>query len=211
MLNTFVHRFVKGGDGADTILLLHGTGGNEDDLLSLGRDLAPEANLLSPRGKVLEQGMPRFFRRIRPGVFDLEDLRVRTGELAQFVRDAAVEYKFDPTRVIAAGYSNGANIAASALYREPGLLAAALLLRPMNPWPGESMPELKGIPVLIAAGRHDAMSSDEDIKGLSTALKKGGAEVSVHWHPGGHELGQDDLTAALSWSKQLAEVHGSRG
>jgi predicted esterase len=205
MIETFAHRFVKGSNGVDTILLLHGTGGNEDDLLSLGRDLAPKANLLSPRGKVLEQGMPRFFRRIRPGVFDLEDLRLRTGELAQFVRDAAAEYRFDPTRVIAVGYSNGANIAASALYREPDLLAGALLLRPMNPWPGEAMPSLNGIPVLIAAGKHDMMSSLEDIEGLSSALKKAGADVSVHWHPGGHELGQDDLTAALNWMSRCGK------
>ena len=202
MLETFVHRYA-GNTGPDTLLLLHGTGGDENDLLTLGSQLAPGANLLSPRGKVLEQGMPRFFRRLRPGVFDLDDLRLRTGELAQFVRDAGGEYQFDPKRVIALGYSNGANIAASLLYREAGLLAGALLLRPMNPWPGQEPPALNGIPVLIAAGRHDNMSSEQDIEGLRGTLTKAGANVSTHWHAGGHELGPDDLAAAGEWMKRL--------
>ncbi len=201
MLETFVHRFVKG-SSPTTLLLLHGTGGDENGLISLGRQLASGANLLSPRGKVLEQGMPRFFRRIRPGVFDLEDLRLRTTELAGFVRSAALEYKFDPARVIAVGYSNGANIAASALYREPNLLSGAILFRPMNPWPGETPPPLNGIPILIAAGRHDTMSSTKDVEDLSASLTRAQAKVSLHWHPGGHELGEDDLSAALTWMKR---------
>ena len=141
---SFIHRFVKG-EGPGTLLLLHGTGGDESDLLAMGRDLAPRAHLLSPRGKVLEQGMPRFFRRLRPGVFDLEDLLVRSVELAGFVRESAVEYGFDAGRVIALGYSNGANIGASLLYKVPGLLAGALLLRPMDPWPGEQAVGLYGV------------------------------------------------------------------
>jgi len=202
MLETFFHRFVKG-TSPKTLLLLHGTGGNENDLISLGHQLAPDANLLSPRGKVLEQGMPRFFRRIRPGVFDLDDLRLRTTELAEFVRTAAVEYKFDPAQVTAVGYSNGANIAASVLYREPNLLSGAILFRPMNPWPGETPPPLSGIPVLIAAGRHDPMSSTKDVEDLSESLTRAKAKVSLHWHPGGHELGDDDLSAALTWMNGL--------
>ena len=195
---SFIHRFVKG-EGPGTLLLLHGTGGDESDLLAMGCDLAPRAHLLSPRGKVLEQGMPRFFRRLRPGVFDLEDLLVRSVELAGFVRESAVEYGFDAGRVIALGYSNGANIAASLLYKVPELLAGALLLRPMDPWPGEQAVGLDDVPVLLAAGRGDPMSSVASVESLDAALSKGGAKVSVHWHAGGHELGPDDLVAAREW------------
>ncbi len=205
MNETFVHRFVKGST-PDTLLLLHGTGDDENGLIELGRQLAPNANLLSPRGKVLENGMPRFFRRLRPGVFDQEDLRFRTKELAAFVRSAAKEHNFDPTRVIAVGYSNGANIAASLLYREPELLAGALLFRPMNPWPGKDAAPRATISVLIAAGKLDTMSSVEDVEGLATSLKKAGAQVEIHWHPGGHELGQDDLSAAEAWTKNVLSL-----
>ena len=202
MLETFVHRFVKG-SSSETLLLLHGTGGDENDLIPFGQQLAPDANLLSPRGKVLEQGLPRFFRRIRPGVFDLEDLRFRTTELAEFVRNAAVEYEFDAANVIAVGYSNGANIAASALYREANFLSGAVLFRPMNPWPGETPVPLNGIPVLIAAGRQDLMSSTKDVEDLSASLTRAQANVSLHWYPGGHELGDEDLSVAVSWMKHL--------
>ena len=165
MIETFVHRFVKGA-GAETLLLLHGTGDDENGLISLGKELAPQANLLSPRGKVLEQGMPRFFKRLRPGVFDLDDLRLRTTELAAFVREAAGKYQFDPARVIAVGYSNGANIAASLLYREPDLLAGAVLFRAMNPWPGQDAPPLAAVPVLIAAGKHDTCRARKTCRGF---------------------------------------------
>lgn len=194
----FVHRFEKG-TSADTLLLLHGTGGDENDLLELGRELAPHANLLSPRGQVLENGMPRFFRRIRPGVFDLEDLKLRTTELAAFIRDAASKYDLNPARVTALGYSNGANISASLLYREPGVLAGAALLRPMNPWPGAAASQLDGVRVLLSAGRYDSMSSAEDVAGLRETLEKAGASVEEHWHPGGHELGNDDFVAVRRW------------
>jgi len=194
----FVHQFVKG-EGPETVLLLHGTGGNETDLLDLGRELAPRAHLLSPRGKVLENGMPRFFRRLRPGVFDLEDLRSRTTELAGFVREAAEQYGFDVGKVTALGYSNGANIAASLLYREPGVLAGAALLRPMNPWPGEAAQGLEGVRVLLAAGRYDTMSNPGDVAGMRAVFESAGAQVEEHWHEGGHELGQGDLVAVRRW------------
>src|SRR4026209_2924110 len=128
----FIHDCVPG-SSSRTLLLLHGTGGNERDLIPLGRELDPNASLLSPRGKILENGMPRFFRRLAEGVFDLEDLKARTHELADFVLAAAREYGFDAGRVFAAGYSNGANIAASSLLLRPGMLAGAVLLRPMVP------------------------------------------------------------------------------
>src|SRR5437588_9417037 len=147
----FIHEFVPG-SSERTLLLLHGTGGNERDLIPLGHELDPGAALLSPRGKVLEHGMPRFFRRLAEGVFDLEDLTRRTHELADFVADAATRYGFDPRNVIAVGFSNGANIAASLLLLRPETLAAAVLFRPMIPLVPETLPDLSRVPVFIAAG-----------------------------------------------------------
>jgi phospholipase/carboxylesterase len=193
-----IHRFRAGSSG-ETLLLLHGTGGNETDLLGLGQELAPNASLLSPRGAVLEQGMPRFFRRIRPGVLDLEDLRVRTNELADFVAAAATEYGFDARRVTALGYSNGANIAASALYLRPEMLQHAVLLRPMQVFPERKASGLSGKSVLLAGGRYDAMSNPADVDALAEALQEGGAQAQVHWSPGGHELHSSDLEAALAF------------
>src|SRR6476469_4903777 len=151
----FVHRFQPGAAETTPLLLLHGTGGNEDDLLSLGEALAPGAPLLSPRGKVLENGMPRFFRRIAEGVFDVVDLRQRARELAEFVSAARKAYDLGETLPIAVGYSNGANIAAALLLLHPKILGGAILLRPMVPLVPESPPDLSGIPVLILAGTHD--------------------------------------------------------
>src|SRR5262249_16993263 len=145
----FVHRFVpapSAGSGT-TLLLLHGTGGNENDLLELGQTLAPNAALLSPRGKVSERGMPRFFRRLAEGVFDIEDLKFRTQALADFVASAASAYGFDPGKVIAVGYSNGANIAVSMLLLRPATLAGAVLFRPMVPFVPAVPPDLSGKPV----------------------------------------------------------------
>src|SRR5438093_4095070 len=128
----FIHQLVPG-NSKRTLLLLHGTGGNERDLIPLGHDLDPNASLLSPRGKVLENGMPRFFRRLAEGVFDLEDLQKRTHELADFVVSAAEHYKIDIKHIVAVGYSNGANIAASILLLRPEVLSAAVLFRAMVP------------------------------------------------------------------------------
>src|ERR671925_274796 len=125
----FAHRFIPGAPDKPVLLLLHGTGGDENDLLPLGEALLPGAARLSPRGKVLENGMPRFFRRLAEGVFDLEDLRLRTEELADLVRDASKAYGFDPSRVVAFGYSNGANVAASLLLQRPETLRGAILAR----------------------------------------------------------------------------------
>src|SRR5205814_4891279 len=137
----FIHEFVPG-SSSRTLLLLHGTGGNERDLIPLGRELDPNAALLSPRGKVLEKGMPRFFRRLAEGVFDLEDLRKRTHELADFVLSAADYYKIDMKRIVAVGYSNGANIAAGNLLLRPEKLSAAILFPAMVPFVPEPQPIL---------------------------------------------------------------------
>ena len=200
----FVHRFDPAKEpGAPTLILLHGTGGDENDLLPLGRMLDERAALLSPRGKVLENGMPRFFRRLSMGVFDEEDLVNRTHELASFVEEAASEYGLDPKRLFAVGFSNGANIAASLLLLHPGLLAGAVLLRAMTPFELETLPDLSGTPVYLAAGRSDQMIPPESTERLAELLRGAGAEVTLDWQPGGHGIGRAEVEAARAW---LAEV-----
>ena len=196
----FVHRFDPTEEpGSPTLLLLHGTGGDENDLLPLGRMLDERAALLSPRGKVLENGMPRFFRRLSMGVFDEEDLVNRTHELASFVEEAASEYGLDPKRLFAVGFSNGANIAASLLLLHPDLLAGALLLRAMTPFELETLPDLSGTPVYLAAGRSDQMIPAESTERLAELLRKAGAEVTLDWQPGGHGIGRAEVEAARDW------------
>jgi predicted esterase len=205
----FIHRFVpapRGVRAAATLLLLHGTGGDETDLLELGRALAPEASLLSPRGKVLERGMPRFFRRLAEGVFDLPDLRARTQELADFVGDAARVYGFDPARVVAVGYSNGANIGASALLLRPEVLAGAVLLHAMAPLVPDQAPDLSGVPVFLSAGRADRMAPGEQSERLATLLRDAGAQVELHWEPGGHAIGAGELRSAQEWLERTGLV-----
>lgn len=188
-----------------TLLLLHGTGGDEHDLLGLGRQVAPSAALLSPRGKVLEGGMPRFFRRLAIGQLDIPDLLVRTDELAAFVTAAAQSYGRDPGKIAALGFSNGANIAVSLLLRHPTLLGAAALLRPMLPYEPEGDLRLPGTDVLIAAGEGDPYSSPEQTRRLAEVLDTAGATVTAHLEPrAGHGLGTGDLRALAQWAAQLA-------
>jgi len=198
----FVHRFTPGSTGA-TILLLHGTGGSEDDLLPLGRALAPGAALLSPRGQVLERGMPRFFRRLAEGVFDEDDLRARAGDLAGFVGGAAGEHGFDPSRVVAAGFSNGANIAAAVLLLHPGVLRGAALFAPMVPLTPDPLPDLDGVAVHLSAGRADPIAPPRDAERLATLLTEASAAVDLRWHGGGHELGLPQVRAAADWMAKL--------
>ena len=201
---SFAHRFVPAEEpDTPTLLLLHGTGGDENDLLPLGRMLDEQAALLSPRGKVLENGMPRFFRRLAMGVFDQEDLVNRTHELAEFVTASASEYGFDLGRVFAVGFSNGANIAASLLLLHPDLLAGAVLLRAMAPFEPEMSPDLSGTPVYLAAGRSDQMVPPESTERLAELLKAAGAEVTLDWQPGGHGIGRTEIEAARSWLKEV--------
>ncbi len=196
----FVHRFVPAEEpGAPTLLLLHGTGGDENDLIPLGRMLDERVALLSPRGKVLENGMPRFFRRLSMGVFDEEDLVNRTHELARFVQRAVSEYDLNPRRLFAVGFSNGANIAASLLLLHPGLLAGAVLLRAMVPFEPEISPDLQGTRVYLAAGRSDQMIPPESTERLAQLLREAGAEVTLDWQPGGHGIGRDEIEAARNW------------
>ncbi|MFB3855226.1 MAG: alpha/beta hydrolase [Vicinamibacterales bacterium] len=209
---SFVHVFEPGqGPDGPTLLLLHGTGGNEHDLLVLGRALGPSAGLLSPRGKVLENGAPRFFRRVAEGVFDLEDLAARTDDLSDFVRAAAHHYGFDPARVVAVGYSNGANIAGSMLFRRPGTLAAAALFRPMVPFEPATAVDLHGVSVFISSGRVDPIVPPQHPERLRHLLSVAGADLTLHWHPGGHELAEEDLAAAREWFVRAAVFRASGG
>jgi predicted esterase/catechol 2,3-dioxygenase-like lactoylglutathione lyase family enzyme len=200
----FIHRYVPPGKdgemaGSTTLLLLHGTGGDEEDLLPLGRTLLPGAGMLSPRGKVLERGAPRFFRRLAEGVFDQEDLARRTGELAEFVIAATETYQLERDGIVAVGFSNGANIATSLLLRRPGLLRGAVLFSPMMPFEPETLPELGGTSVFIGAGRADPLVPMEEVERLAELLQRSGAGVTVHWEPGGHGITRDEVEAARQW------------
>ncbi len=195
----FEHVIEPGAD-ATTLLLLHSTGGDEHQFVGLGRALAPEATLLSPRGKVLENGyIRRFFARRGPMELDIPDLLKRTDELADFVEAAVTAYDLDPARVIALGYSNGANIAISMMLRRPGLLAGAALLRPMLPYEPDAAPALDGTDVLIAAGAHDPYSGGQASDRLAEVLRSGGAEVTLAVQEAGHELIDADLAATARW------------
>jgi phospholipase/carboxylesterase/glyoxalase family protein len=195
----FHYRYEAGAEAARTLLLLHGTGADENDLIPLGRALDPEANRLSPRGKVLENGMPRFFRRIAEGVLDVEDLKARTHELVGFIDATAKEHGFDRSRVAAAGFSNGANIAASTLLLRPDVLRAAILFRPMIPFEPETKPDLQGVRVFIGAGRNDPLVDPEDAERLATILGDAGAEVELAWDTGGHGLQPHEVVTARDW------------
>jgi phospholipase/carboxylesterase len=182
-----------------TLLLLHGTGGDENDLIEIGQMLSSSASLLSPRGKVLENGMPRFFKRLAEGVFDMDDLKLRTKELADFVKDASKEYSFDLNKTIAVGFSNGANIAASLLLSYPEILKGAILFRAMVPFIPNSLPVLSDKKVLLSAGMFDPIVSKNQIEDLLKILQKSGADVTLKWQQSGHNLTQTDILNAKEW------------
>lgn len=200
---SFIHRFQPGSEpGKPPILLLHGTGGNEDDLLPLGGVIAPGSALLSPRGKVLEGGMPRFFRRLSEGVFDEDDVRRRAHELADFVAEAREAY--DLPAPVAFGFSNGANIAAAVLQLRPEALAGAALLRAMTPLRDPPSADLAGKPVLIVSGAMDPIVPADDPNRLAHLLEAAGAIVTHRVLPTGHGLSQTDVALARAWIGQLA-------
>lgn len=190
-------------DNDTTLLLLHGTGGNEHDMLPLAGLIDSEANVLSVRGNVSEHGMPRFFRRIAEGVFDEEDLVNRTHELNDFITTAASENGLDREKIIAVGYSNGANIAASLMYHDKDALHAAVLFHPMVPLRKIELPDLSDKKVFIGAGVNDPISPKEETEELAKALKDAGAEVEIYWHQSGHSLTQDEVQQAAAWYKAL--------
>jgi predicted esterase len=168
-------------------------------MFPLAQQIAPEAAILSPRGKVLENGMPRFFRRIAEGVFDMEDLQFRTYELADFIQAASKVYEFDLQHLVGIGYSNGANIAASCLLLRPGILSNAILFRPMVPLVPDPLPDLSSKRILISAGLHDPVVQRQETENLLSLLKKAGADVSINWQNGGHELILEEIRIAKNW------------
>jgi predicted esterase len=195
-----IHRWEPAPEGHHaTLLVLHGTGGNENDLVPLARELLPGAAILSPRGNVLERGMPRFFRRLAEGVFDLEDLALRTDELSRFVDAAAALYGFDRKRVVALGFSNGANIAASMLLRLGSVLEGAILLSPMLPFEPEKAPDLSSVAVFVGAGMADTVISPAHARRLVETLRAAGADVTDYWHPAGHTITHEELRAVRAW------------
>jgi phospholipase/carboxylesterase len=194
---SYLHRFIPGSDAsAPPLLLLHGTGGDENDLIPLGQKVSPVAALLSPRGDVLEQGMPRFFRRFAEGVFDLADVAARTEALADFIASAAKHYPFDPKKLLALGFSNGANIAASLLLLRPQALAGAVLLRPMVVLQPEKIPDLSGKQILISSGNQDPIVPADHPAQLAQLFRQAGATLALRSHPAGHGLVPADLADA---------------
>lgn len=195
----FVHRFEQGRSNR-TLLLLHGTGGNENDLLDLGRTIDPDAALLSPRGKILENGAPRFFRRLAEGVFDEKDVVRRAHELAAFVKAAADKYAIDESGLVAVGYSNGANISAAMLLLGVAPFQSAILFRPMVPLSNLPVqPELSGVSALLAAGKFDPIARPQAVQALVDLLRNAGAQVDLRINLSGHELTSEDVIAARQW------------
>ncbi|QED48357.1 alpha/beta hydrolase [Cytobacillus dafuensis] len=198
------HLFQKGKDPLKPILLLlHGTGGNELDLLPLAGKINEEASILSVRGNILENGMPRFFRRLAEGIFDEEDLVFRTKELYQFLNEAAEKYEFERKNIVAVGYSNGANIAASLMFHYQDALKGAILHHPMVPRRGIDLPDLSGKYVFIGAGTNDPICSAQESEELETILVNAGAKVELHWENRGHQLTFEEVNAAAQWFKNI--------
>jgi len=196
----FIHKFIPAKRSEfPTLLVLHGTGGDEDDLIPLAGMIDPDAAILSPRGKTLENGMPRFFRRFAEGKFDIRDLRFRTAELADFVSLASKKYGFDPKSVVAVGYSNGANIGASLLLLRPETLSRAILFRAMLPLSPEKLPDLSGKKVFISAGKHDTMIPKDGTLALQDLLEKASAQVTMNWINSTHSLIQTEVEKAREW------------
>ncbi|WP_334072355.1 MULTISPECIES: alpha/beta hydrolase [Paenibacillus] len=194
------HIFQQGTNSdAPVLVLFHGTGGTERDLLPLAGIISPQSSVLSVRGNVLENGMPRFFRRLSEGVFDEEDLVFRTAELNDFLDEAAQNYGFNRRNLVAVGYSNGANIAGSLLFHHKDALRGAILHHPMVPRRGISLPALDGVPVFIGAGRNDPLCSPEESEELERLLAEAGAKVTVHWEMSGHQLSPSEVDAASVW------------
>jgi phospholipase/carboxylesterase len=199
----FIHRFISANSKAKqanlTLLLLHGTGGTEDDLIPLGKELASDASILSVRGKVLENGMPRFFRRLEEGVFDLDDLKMRTDELAEFILKSSSMYEFDPKKMVAVGYSNGANIGASLLLKRPKVLAGAILFRAMVPFVPDVLPDLSTKSIILLEGLRDPIVSRREAESLMKLFTDARCDVTLKWQDSGHNLTQEDIVLAKKW------------
>jgi predicted esterase len=209
-VEAFAHRFIPAQTtGALTLLLLHGTGGDENDLVELGHALDPQAALLSPRGQVSERGANRWFRRLAEGVFDTDDLIARTDQLAAFVTSATADYGLDATRLVTVGFSNGANIAATLLLRHPRLLRGAVLFAPMVTLTDPPIANLSGVGVFLAAGRADPIAPPEQAQRLAEQFIERGAAVELRWHPGGHGIDRHILAQATAWLGKLRAATGT--
>lgn len=197
----FIHRFVPAGDSAssETLIVLHGTGGDENDLIGIGQAIAPGAAILSPRGNVLENGAPRFFRRLAEGVFDPKEVRSRAEDLARFIRAAVVTYRLNPTRVFALGYSNGANVASTVMLVEPRILQGAILFRPMVVYEPTEKNDLTGSAVFISAGRMDPIVPAASVEKLAELFEAANAEVTLKWQLAGHNLVPSEVREAAEW------------
>jgi predicted esterase len=196
----FIHRFVATRDSdADTLVVLHGTGGDENDLIGIGQSVAPDAAILSPRGNVLENGAPRFFRRLAEGVFDPKEVRERAEELARFIRAATVTYRLDPARIYSLGYSNGANVASTVMLVEPGIIRASVLLRPMLVYEPPEKTDLSGSSAFISAGRMDPIVPAESIEKLVSLFESAHADVTLKWQLAGHSLVPSEIREAGEW------------
>jgi predicted esterase len=197
----FIHRFLPAEDSAngETLVVLHGTGGDENDLIGIGQAIAPGAAILSPRGNVLENGAPRFFRRLAEGVFDPKEVRSRAEELARFIRAAVVTYRLDPTRVFALGYSNGANVASTVMFVEPGILQGAILFRPMLVYEPNERKDLSGSAVFVSAGRMDPIVPTASVERLVELFELAHAEVTLKWQLVGHNLVPSEVSEAANW------------
>lgn len=197
----FIHRFVPVDEPAagDTLIVLHGTGGDENDLISIGQAIAPGAAILSPRGNVLENGAPRFFKRMAEGVFDPKEVRSRAAELARFIRAATITYRLDPARVFALGYSNGANIASTVMLTEPGILRGSILFRPMLVYEPPEQNDLTGSAVFISAGRIDSIVPVDSVERLVALFESARAKVTLKWQLAGHSLMPSEVREASEW------------
>lgn len=190
---------------APVLVMLHGTGGTENDLLPLADRISPQSSVLSIRGNVLENGMPRYFRRLAEGVFDEEDLIFRTKDLSDFLDQAAIEYGFNRNNLVAIGYSNGANIAGSLLFHYQGSLKAAILHHPMVPRRGMELANQAGVPIFISAGENDPICTPQETNELFKLLTEAGASVTVNWEKFGHRLTASEVEAAAAWYKVNVE------
>lgn len=200
----FIHQFIPAPEpqSGRVLLLLHGTGGDENDMLPLGRDIDPDAGLLSLRGNVSENGMPRFFRRFAEGLFDEEDIVRRANELADFLQQAAERYKFDPSALTAVGYSNGANIAAAVWLLRGAAFRSAILLRAMVPLTPAKLPDLSGTRALICSGTRDQIVPIENAKRLAGLFRDSEATVTHRFEDSGHQLVVDEIRAAKGWLQE---------
>lgn len=197
--NSHRHIFEKGTSPKKVIVLLHGTGGNEHDLLNIGRHIDSEASLLGVRGNVVEAGMPRYFKRLAEGVFDEEDLFLRAQELYDFLKDSLEHFAPERELVTVVGYSNGANIAATVMLKHRSIFDKVILFHAMVPYRNQDMQVLKESTIFVGAGKNDPIIPKNETEELIEVLRKQGASVTEKWYEFGHQLTMDEINDAREW------------